>query len=244
MNSHSESTALYEQVADKIAKLIETGGLRAGDKIPSVRRASAQHGVSVPTAVQAYMALEDRGLIEARPKSGFFVRPRPLRDGVMEPRTSRPAKPAALVGMGSLQTRIFDAARAADVVPFGAAYPGPENLPVSKLSNIMASIARSAGARGVAYDMPPGSEPLRRQIARRSLDWGSNLSPDEIITTCGGTEALAICLRAVAKPGDVIAVESPTYFGVLQVIEEQRHSLHLARDDFAPPLPLALISRG
>src|SRR5258705_431342 len=65
-----------------------------------------------------------------------------------------------------------------------------------------------------------GAESLRRQIARRSLDWGGHLTPDEIISTSGGTEALGLCLRAVTKPGDVVAVESPTYFGVLQAIEE------------------------
>ncbi|HEV7867787.1 MAG TPA: PLP-dependent aminotransferase family protein, partial [Chthoniobacteraceae bacterium] len=131
-----------------------------------------------------------------------------------------PRHSATAVGVGSLQSRIFDAARMPDVVPLGAAYPGAEHLPVAKLSRIMASVARSAGARGISYDMPPGSEVLRRQIAKRSLDRGLNLSPDEILTTCGGTEALAICLRAVTKCGDVVAVESPTYFGVLQQIEE------------------------
>jgi DNA-binding transcriptional MocR family regulator len=107
-----------------------------------------------------------------------------------------------------------------DVVPLGAAYPGAGNLPIAKLSRTMASVTRTAGARGISYDLPPGSEQLRRQIAKRSLDRGLNLSPDEIITTCGGTEALALCLRAVTKCGDVVAVESPTYFGVLQQIEE------------------------
>ncbi len=211
--------ALYEQVADKIEKLIRSGAIRAGDKIPSVRRAGVQHGVSITTAVQAYLTLEDRGLIEARPKSGFFVSSR-FCDRVLEPTISRPGHSATRVEVGSLQSRIFDAARMPDVVPFGAAYPGPENLPLAKLSRIMASVARSAGVRGINYDMPPGSEELRRQIARRSLDSGGNLSPDEIITTCGGTEALALCLRAVTKPGDVVAVESPTYFGVLQAIEQ------------------------
>jgi len=219
MISSSDSKILYLQVAGKIEKLIRSGTLRPGERIPSVRRACAQHGVSLTTIVQAYLTLENRGLIEARPKSGFFVRSQ-LRDRVLEPITSRVGNSAALVGVGSLQTRIFDAARMPEVVPFGAAYPGAENLPVKKLSLIMASVARSAGARGINYEMPPGSEQLRRQIARRSLDWGGNLSPDEIITTCGGTEALALCLRAVTKAGDVVAVESPTYFGMLQQIEE------------------------
>jgi DNA-binding transcriptional MocR family regulator len=215
----SDPKTLYLQVAGKIEKLIRLGTLRPGERIPSVRRACVQHSVSLTTIVQAYLILENRGLIEARPKSGFFVRS-PQRDRVLEPITSRVGNSAALVGVGSLQTRIFDAARMPEVVPFGAAYPGAENLPVKKFSLIMASVARSAGARGINYDMPPGSEQLRRQIARRSLDCGSNLSPDEIITTCGGTEALALCLRAVTKAGDVVAVESPTYFGMLQQIEE------------------------
>jgi DNA-binding transcriptional MocR family regulator len=217
--SRPNFSTLYLQVADKIEKSVRSGALRPGDRIPSVRRACAQHGVSLTTIMRAYLTLENRGLIEARPKSGFFVRSQ-LRDGVLEPSTSRVGNSAMRVGVGSLQSRIFDAARMPDVIPFGAAYPGSENLPVEKLSRILASVARSAGARGINYDMPPGSEQLRRQIAKRSLDWGANLSPDEIITTCGGTEALALCLRAVTRPGDVIAVESPTYFGVLQQIEE------------------------
>jgi DNA-binding transcriptional MocR family regulator len=219
MISSSDPKILYLQVAGKIENLIHSGTLRPGERIPSVRRACTQHGVSLTTIVQAYLTLENRGLIEARPKSGFFVRSL-LRDRVLEPITSRVGNSAALVGVGSLQTRIFDAARMPEVVPFGAAYPSAENLPVKKLSLIMASVARSAGARGINYDMPPGSEQLRRQIARRSLDCGGNLSPDEIITTCGGTEALVLCLRAVTKAGDVVAVESPTYFGMLQQIEE------------------------
>src|SRR3954467_4452293 len=97
----SEAPALYEQVAGKIEKLIRAGTLRSGERIPSVRRASVQHGVSVTTAVQAYLELENRGLIEARPKSGFFVRTQ-LRPGALEPLTSRPSHAATRVGVGSL----------------------------------------------------------------------------------------------------------------------------------------------
>ncbi len=215
------SAPLYEQIAAKIEKLIRTGVLRPGERIPSVRRAGAQHGVSVTTATQAYLALEDRGWIEARPKSGFFVRPQ-WKELASEPSISRPPRAPAAVAVGSLQSRVFDAVRMPDVVPLGAGYPSAEVLPVTKLGRIMASVARRAGALGLAYEMPPGSETLRRQIARRSLDWGGNLSPEEIITTCGGTEALALALRAVTKPGDTVAVESPAYFGVLQIIEELR----------------------
>ncbi len=214
-----EKSTLHAQVALKLEHLIRSGVLRAGERLPSVRRASGQHGVSLTTAVQAYLDLENRGLIEARPRSGFFVRPL-TRDPLLEPRVSRPAAAATSVGVGALQSRLFEVARDADIIPFGAASPGAALFPVEKLGRIMASVSRSAGGRGLSYDMPPGSEALRRQVARRSLDWGTNLSPADLITTCGGTEALALCLRAVTKPGDVVAVESPTYFCVLQAVEE------------------------
>ncbi|RYD36396.1 MAG: PLP-dependent aminotransferase family protein [Verrucomicrobiaceae bacterium] len=216
--SHS-GEALYETVAGKVAGLIHTGTLRPGDRLPSVRRACAQNGVSMATVVQAYLRLENQGLIEARPKSGFFVKAaRPGKPA--EPWASRPAVAPVKVGVGALQAGLFELTRHPDIVPFGAATPGAELFPVARLSRIMSAISRSAGGRGLSYDMPPGAESLRRQIARRALDWGTTLEPHDLITTCGGTEALMLCLRAVTKPGDVVAVESPTYFCVLQAIEE------------------------
>ncbi len=214
-----DSRALYSQVAQKVEGLIRSGTLRVGERVPSVRHACKQHGVSVTTVTQAYLLLEDRGLIEARPKSGFFVRPQ-TSVKALEPKPSRPASATTAVSVGALQSRLFEASLMPGVVPFGGAAPGPELLPTVKLNRILASVCRSAGKRGVGYSMPPGSEALRREIARRSLDGGTNLSPDEIITTSGGTEALALCLRAVTSPGDVVAVESPTYFGLLHIIEE------------------------
>jgi DNA-binding transcriptional MocR family regulator len=212
------STPLYELVARKTEALIRAGTLCPGDRVPSVRRASNQNAVSVTTVIQAYLWLENRGIIEARPKSGFFVRAQP-RTEPQEPNVTRTAYASTVVGVAALQSRLFDVARMPDVVPLGAAYPDAAILPVEKLSRVTAGIARHAGGSIVAYDMPPGSEKLRREIARRSLEWGGNLTPGDIITTCGGTEALALCLRAVTKPGDVVAIESPAYFGVLQIIE-------------------------
>lgn len=219
MSSTSSLETLHSRVAAAIEKMIRSGALRPGDRIPSVRQACRQHNVSLTTVVQAYLNLENQGLIAARPKSGFFVRPQ-LSAAASEPATSLVKPSATHVGVANLQSRLFDAVRHPDVVPLGAAYPGNENLPVDKLKRVMASVARRVGGHGMSYDMPPGMEQLRRQVARRSLNWGSNLSPDDIITTCGGTEALALCLRAVTKTGDTVAVEAPTYFGVLQQIEE------------------------
>ena len=109
---------LYSQVANKIGQLIEGGVLRAGDRIPSVRRASRQHKVSITTAVQAYLALENRGLIEARPKSGFFVRVQRHYD-LGEPKTSRPSSGAVPTESPTLIANLLDATMRRDVVGTG-----------------------------------------------------------------------------------------------------------------------------
>lgn len=209
----------YQEVAQQLSEVIRAGTFRPGDRLPSLRETCAQHRISTTTAVQAYLSLENEGLIEARPKSGFFVRAR-LQERLPEPHASRPPRAVSAITVGALQSRLFDAYRQPGIVPFGSAAPSPELLPATKLSRTLAAVSRSAGGRGVSYDMPPGVESLRRAIARRSLEAGVSLTPDDVVTTCGGTEALLLCLRAVTSPGDVVAVESPTYFGVLHALQE------------------------
>ncbi len=212
-------TTLYEQVADRITELIRGDALRPGDRIPSVRALSAQQKVSVSSMLQAYVLLEDRGLIETRPQSGHYVRPRSLRELPAEPEISRPSPTPTRVSVSDLVAEVYGAARDASIVPLGAAYPSPAVLPTARLNRLLASVARRAGDEGVAYDAPPGCLALRRQIARRSLEWGFPALPDDIVTTVGAAEALNLCLQACARPGDTIAIESPTYYGVLQLIE-------------------------
>jgi DNA-binding transcriptional MocR family regulator len=209
---------LYQKVAELIARHIEGGALAPGERVPSVRRLSAQHGVSVSTAVQAYLSLENRGLIEARPKSGFYVRPR-LCAHTPEPRLSRPSSGVAEVSLGELRARLFQISGEPDFVPLGTATPSAELLPVAQLNRTLGGAARRAGAAAVDYSPPPGCETLRRQLSRRSLDWGCQLAPEEFITTNGAMEAIFLCLRATAKPGEIVALESPTYFGVLEAVE-------------------------
>jgi len=210
---------LYSKVADNVGNLINCGVLRAGDRIPSIRRASRQHNVSIGTAIQAYLALENQGLIEARPKSGFFVRYRP-HHALREPSTSRPSRGAVPVESPTLIAKLFDATMKRDVVQFGTGLPSPSLLPVQKLNRMLAAAARRVGSASIEYDMPPGCLSLRRALARRALDWGVKISPEEIITTTGGLEAILLCLRAVTRAGDTVAIESPTYFGLIQVIEQ------------------------
>ncbi len=209
--------ALYEQVALKISELIEHGTLRPGERIPSVRQCSAQQNVSIATVTQAYRLLEDRGLLEARPQSGYYVR-RQRWTPPPEPEVSQPEPRAVNVGVGELILEVIKASRNPELVPLAATLPNPDLLPLQQLNRTLASVARRQPMAANSYEPPPGNRALRVQVARRALQAGCTLAPDDIITTIGVTEALNLCLRAVAKPGDVIAIESPAFFGILQII--------------------------
>ena len=217
-----DDTFLYEQLATTISKLIDIGTLKPGDRLPSVRKLSKKRGVSISTVLQAYRHLEDSCLVEARPQSGFYVRPQ-VRNRPTEPAISDPPLAAAEVEVGELAMKGLEAVADPAVVPLGAAIPSPDLLPSVRLNRALATIARRAGPEINTYLLPQGYEPLRQEIARRALDWGCSLSRDDFLITCGCLQALSLCLRAVARAGDTIAVESPAYFGVLQLIE----SLHM-----------------
>jgi DNA-binding transcriptional MocR family regulator len=212
------TTHLYEQVAEKIAKQIDRGAIKAGERVPSVRKLKSKLGVSLSTVLQAYITLENKGLIEARPQSGYYVRLQP-RELPMEPRISAPASTATTVDIADLALEVHESNVNPLVVPLGAATPANTLLPTRKLNRFLSAAARRHEHESNRYGSPAGNMELRRQIARRSLDWGCNLTPEEIIITVGCSEALNISLRVIARPGDTIAVESPTYFGVLQILE-------------------------
>ena len=123
------------------------------------------------------------------------------------------------MSVNDLVMDVLKATHAPALVGFGAAMPSPQLLPTQQLHRTMASVARRHALLCNSCDIPPGNLNLRTQVARRAMESGCTLSPEEIVTTCGCQEALNLCLRAVARPGDTIAIESPTYYGILQIIE-------------------------
>ncbi|HEY4245176.1 MAG TPA: PLP-dependent aminotransferase family protein [Kofleriaceae bacterium] len=208
---------LYEHLADELGQAIDRGALRAGDRLPSVRRFAQERSVSVATVLEAYMRLENAGLIEVRPKSGHFVR----RRGALtaEPRMPRPCATPSRVTVSDAYTKILSAMRDPELLPLGCATVDAAYLPIQALNRLVIQCTREMSTVGARYEAAPGLPTLRRQIARRMVEVGVPLTEHEVCSTIGATEALSLGLRAVAKPGDVIAVESPTYFGVLQMIE-------------------------
>jgi len=222
MAAHQTATLKrYEAFADDIAHLIRSGRLQAGDRLPSVREASHGRGISPSTVFQGYYLLEDRGLIEARPRSGYFVKSRPTIDESCEPDVSEPAARSHDVTVSELVFQVLSQARNRDIVPLGSAFPSPTLFPLEKLSRATGKAMRRIDPWRTVEDLAPGSVTLRRQIALRYLASGYRVAADEIVITNGAMEALNLCLEVVTMPGDVVAVESPTFYGSLQALERR-----------------------
>jgi DNA-binding transcriptional MocR family regulator len=105
------------------------------------------------------------------------------------------------------------------MAPFGIATAAPEHYPIRRLGRILTRVIRESGAAGVVYGSPVGHEALLHQLARRALAVGLTIRPDELVVTNGCTEAIQLALRAVTRPGDVLLVESPSYYGFPQTAE-------------------------
>lgn len=211
-------TFLYRQVIELIGERIESGLLRPGDRLPSLRRMSRSAGVSVPTVRQAYIELERQRRVEARPKSGFFVRGR-AGNPIVRPVATDGLQPSPLC-CRPLMERVYDGINRPELVPLGIANPSMAKPAAKALHRTMKRVMSRAEERSLGYASTLGEPALRRQIAYHYLDAvGVTISPDEILITNGGQEALLLALRAVAAPGDVIAVETPTYHGMLELID-------------------------
>src|SRR5574343_202744 len=208
----------YEKLAGELAGMIADGVLACGDRLPSVRRLAEERRLSVSTVVQALRQLEDRGLVEARPQSGYFVR-RARAESLALQLRSTPVT-AMPVEISQRIARILEDGSRPGVAPLAIAFPANELLPIAALHRLYAGVARrhphllEAGSHG-RNDLPA----LIRQLVRRSLAWGGPLAPEEMIVTNACTEALGLCLRAVTQPGDTVAVESPAYYLMLQLLE-------------------------
>jgi len=208
----------YERFADDIAELIRSGVLGPGQRVPSVRYASQTHGVSPSTVFQAYYLLERRGLIRARPRSGYFVNAHAPRQ-FSEPQALQPVSESTDVDVSALVFSILDSIKDPNTVPFGSAFPSPELFPLQRLSRSLASASRSMDPRMVVTDLSPGNPQLRRQIALRYMVGGLMLPMEELLITNGALEALNLCLQAVTQPGDLVAIEAPAFYACLQVLE-------------------------
>ena len=219
-NGFTSDDHLYMQVADGLEKMITDDVLKIGDKLPSVRLLSDEYGISMGTAFQAYYHLEGKGLIESRPKSGYYVRFNHKRFPQL-PKMIQHEHLSHDVSVKEMIASIYTdiASLENKVINFALAVPDSSLLPVAKLNKSVSHVLRNSKDSCIHYEHVQGNVELRKQIAKLSFNWGGRIKQDEVIVTGGCLEAITMCLKAITKPGDTVAVESPNYFGIFQAIE-------------------------
>ncbi|EIN02204.1 GntR family transcriptional regulator [Paraburkholderia hospita] len=211
-------TNRYETLANTMATEIRAGRVPAGSRMPSLRQLTTQHGVSQATASRAYYLLEEWGLIRARERSGYYVAPGASM-GVAERLRPHDHTDPGKVDISTLVFSVLEAARNPGIVPLGSAFPSPQLFPLPRLAKSLGHAARLINPWNTVVDLPPGNEHLRRQIALRYMAMGMPQPVEDVVITNGALEALNLCLMAVTRPGDVVAVESPSFYAALQAIE-------------------------
>ena len=214
----------YQKVAESVRSLVDKGVLTTGDQIPSVRQMAERMKMSMMTVLEGYKLLEDEGLIESRPQSGYYVRPVYLRSS--EP-WQQPL-PANMVEFPLANKRVMVSNRASflarnacrtDVIALGAGFAAPEFFPCEELSLKVAKAIRNHPEEINTYNLGGGHPELKKELARRMLESGCTTGPEEIIITAGASQALLLAVKSLCNPGDSVAVESPGYYGFYNILE-------------------------
>lgn len=210
------SMNLAHSIASDLAAAIDSGRLPAGSKLASVRAEAAQRGISPTTMSEVYELLKAQSLVEARPRSGYFV---------AAPRSalSLPERPCRLLPSASLDAAdlLQDMLSASDdprFFPFGTAIPRPAFLPQAKLQRLLQQTLRDDPALLSSYRFAPGNPQLRAQLAQRYQRFGVKASATAVVTTAGAIESIGLALGVVAAPGATIGIETPTYTGIFQLV--------------------------
>jgi DNA-binding transcriptional MocR family regulator len=207
----------YRKIAEEIVGLIDKRVLRAGDQVPSIRRATRSYNVNPGTVLRAYRDLESRGLIESRPRSGYYVR-RVALQRVLEPATTVPHPNPTRVVIHDLLFDLIEATRRPHLISLGLGILNPELIPGEDLNRAAARAARRLKPSRVIRDLTPGDPDLRRLISLRYLASGCAIADEEIVVTSGSLEAVILCMRAVTNRGDTVAIETPNAWPQLTAI--------------------------
>ncbi|MBB2494079.1 aminotransferase-like domain-containing protein [Aquipseudomonas ullengensis] len=208
---------LYLNLAELLGDRIEQGLYRPGDRLPSVRALSQEHGVSLSTVQQAYRHLEDQGLATPRPKSGYFVPA--SRQVPALPEISRTAQRPVEVSQWDQVLEQVSSAPDERTIQLGRGRPDISVPTLKPLLRSLSRLSRRQDLSGLTYGSIYGDRSLREQVSRLLLDSGCQIAADEIIITTGCHEALSAAIRAICEPGDIVAVDSPSFHGVMQALK-------------------------
>lgn len=214
-----KQNTLYGKVASDLENLILQGIYEQGTKIPSIREMSRTLNVSINTIKEAYSILENKQLIEGRPQKGYFVKQLHRADNQFSESMSLPFPVTQEVSGSSIYQNILREIMDTQYVPLGAAIASPSLMPVQDFSSLLLSLTEEQKSQCLTYAPTEGLYQLRRSIARKMLDMGLNITPDEIVITSGCEEALFLALSALTKPGDTVAIQTPIYCNLLLMFQ-------------------------
>jgi DNA-binding transcriptional MocR family regulator len=193
----------YRALYEEYRALIEAGAFGPGERLPSLRRVCAESGLGLNTVRAAFDLLARDGLARPLERGGYYV-----RGGAALSDYEAPPGCRAVEGLSASRKIEYLLARGGASGGFALAEPGSELLPAARLERLLGSLP----AGWIEYGDQGGESELRRRIAAAAHPYLGSSSPDEIAITCGATEAIAIAIKAVVRPGDAVAVESPTYY--------------------------------
>lgn len=208
---------LYEQLLDDLSARIDQGYYAVGMKLPSIRALSKEHGVSISTVQEAYQRLEENGYAEVRPKSGYYVKAR--GEAPPLPELSRPIQRPLEVPHWDQVYHLLNSPKKPAHVVLGRAMPYTDIASLKPLSKMLGQTSVLTHKEFMNYSNMNGSLALRQQITRLAKNSGCQLHPDDIIITNGCQEAIMCSLRAVTEPGDIVATDSPNFYGVSQALK-------------------------
>jgi len=209
---------VYIGLAKKITAMIEKGIYKPGEKLPSLRNIHAENGISIGTILQAFIHLEDKGLISSRERSGYFVR-FSSREQLPLPKTMPFALSERTVQIDALLQKLRKEGTGRNFVSFANAMPDHRLLPFNSIKRAIQQGSRDLSGSYLAVEDPSGNHRLKEAIARRSFTWNGLLQADDLVITNGAIEAINLCLKAVTEPGDTVLVQTPCYYGLLQSLE-------------------------
>jgi DNA-binding transcriptional MocR family regulator len=207
---------LYESLAEVLRERIEQGFYPVGAKLPSVRVLSTEHKVSLATAQQALWLLEQQQWVEVKPKSGFYVRAHTSTPPM--PQVSRLTQYPLNVSQWEEVLALLSCREVPGILNSGRGLCDVTAPTLKPLMRLLTDGFKQRGLQALGADSIAGQMVLREQIARIGIASGTHTSAHDIIVTTGGQEALSISIQSVTKHGDVVAVESPCFYGVMQIL--------------------------
>ncbi len=212
-----DQTYLYQKIVREFECKIKNGSYKPGERLPSIRSMKSGLHVSISTIYKVYTELERLGMVEARPRSGYFVK---VTSTLGVPQIKKPDSRPRPVSLSTMVIAVLNDMNNPGMLQMGSSTISPDLLPYKHFARILKGIGPNGMKKLMDYSLAAGDLELRRQIARHSLGVMKGIGPEDIIVTNGCMDAVTLALMAITRPGDTVVIDSPTHFGFLQLLQE------------------------